>query len=158
MLRHDKNQGVMIRITMHDDIAKRVPSGVASDAESINLIRSGLLPVKYDCMYGFHVVIASSTSASWFWSNWMELGSHRGNLGELTEITYKSADPYPGFGEKFFLSWEGHQIQAMKLKEAPGLYATNLPTALVQLQWRWDLSSLESFCLLFLLLKRCILV
>jgi len=85
----------------------------------------------------------------------MELGSHRGNLGELTEITYRSADPYPGFGEKFFLSWEGHQIQAMKWKEAPRLYATNLPTVLVQLQWRWDLGS--PFCLLFLL-KRCILV
>jgi hypothetical protein len=41
-------------------------------------------------------------------------GSHRGNLGELIEITYRSADPCPGFGKKKFLgeaSNSGNEIE-----------------------------------------------
>jgi hypothetical protein len=47
----DASHGMMIRFTVHNDIAV-FPSGVASDAEPINLLLSGLLLVKYDCVYG----------------------------------------------------------------------------------------------------------
>jgi len=105
MLRHDKNHSRPYTsvCTATSRNVFRLPSGVASDAESINLILSGLLLVKYDCAYGS----CSGTSSSWY--SWKP--EKEPTRAYRICVSIHRSDPCPGFRMSFFFFFLGRGIK-----------------------------------------------